>query len=156
MENETSQSEVKVGGVALPLKAAAAAAAASPVAVHKDALEDRVHHVLDLVLVLLELWGTEERGAALRVARERGSVGAEWGGGLHGGPHLLPLLQQQLQLLVGPLARDLVPLGLVLPLGVVLVDAQVQGHVHQRRHQLHGCVATEAKAAKKCLYSSLD
>lgn len=53
---KTSQSEA----VELLLKSAAAVAAAAaaaglPVAVHKDPLEDGVHHVLNLILVFLEL-----------------------------------------------------------------------------------------------------
>lgn len=52
--------------------------------------------------------------------------------------HLLSLLQQQFQLLISSFADYLVPLGLVLPLGVVLVNTQVQCHIHQCCHQLHG------------------
>lgn len=52
--------------------------------------------------------------------------------------HLPALLQQSLQLVGGLAPRPLAPLGLILPLVVLLVKAHAQCHVHQRRHQLHG------------------
>jgi len=52
---------------------------------------------------------------------------------------LLPLGEQRLELIAGPLVPGILPLRLVLPLRVVQVDGHGQRHVHQGSHQFHGC-----------------
>lgn len=115
---------------------------------HKYSLEDRVHHVLDFILVLLKLQtekhqftlGSGTNAKLQEVENRKSNVSSalkrEQVSPVSDTPqqkslaHLLSLLQQQFQLLVRSFADDLVPLGLVLSLGVVLVNTQVQCHIH--------------------------
>lgn len=120
-----------------------------PVAMHEDSLEDGVHHILDFILVFLKLQRQKHSAdiftnVSIPYKNPLCAAGERTASDCDPLADLLPLLQQQLQLVVGALAGDLVPLGLVLPLRVILVDAQVQRHVHQRRHQLHRWAETTA------------
>lgn len=56
-----------------------------------------------------------------------------------GESYLFAFLQQQLQSVVGPFGHHFIPLRLILTLGVVHVDAEVECYIHQGCHQLHGC-----------------